>query len=191
MTFEIEVNGRRYAAPRQPTVVVCIDGCEQEYINQAILAGVAPFFQHIAEKGAALAGDSVIPSFTNPNNISIVTGAPPAVHGICGNFFFDPEAGVEVLMNDARFLRAPTILASMAERGLKVAVVTAKDKLSALLGQGLKGILFFRRKGRSGDDRVRTALRGFQRKSEWRRRLSTARSFPNSFSQAACGCSKT
>ena len=33
----------------------------------------------------------MVPSFTNPNNLSIVTGAPPAVHGICGNYFYDRE----------------------------------------------------------------------------------------------------
>ncbi|WP_166142944.1 phosphonoacetate hydrolase [Methylosinus sp. RM1] len=142
MTSKITINGRRYAAPSEPTVVVCIDGCEQEYINQAIRAGVAPFFAGLGERGAVLAADCVMPSFTNPNNLSIVTGAPPSVHGICGNYFFDPEQGVEVLMNDAKYLRAPTILAEFSKAGRKVAAVTAKDKLSALLGCGLEGVRF-------------------------------------------------
>jgi phosphonoacetate hydrolase len=55
----------------------------------------------------------VIPSFTNPNNLSIITGRPPAVHGIAGNYFYDREQGVEVMMNDPKFLRAPTILAGV------------------------------------------------------------------------------
>ena len=138
----IQVNGRRYALPRTPTVIVCIDGCEQEYINLAVQAGVAPFFARLREHGSVLAADCVMPSFTNPNNLSIVTGAPPSVHGICGNYFFDPEAQAEVLMNDARYLRAPTILARAAEAGCKVAVVTAKDKLRSLLGHELGGICF-------------------------------------------------
>ena len=37
---------------------------------------------------------------------------------------------------------APTVLATFAEQGAKVAVVTAKDKLRRLLGKGLKGICF-------------------------------------------------
>ena len=139
---EITVNQRRYRAPASPTVIVCIDGCEQEYINQAVQAGVAPFFASLLERGSVLSGDCVMPSFTNPNNLSIVTGAPPSVHGICGNYFFDPERGEEVLMNDARYLRAPTVLAGLAELGSRVAVVTAKDKLRALLGHGLQGICF-------------------------------------------------
>lgn len=138
----LSVNGRPYERPLAPTVIVCIDGCEQEYINQAVLAGAAPFFARLCETGTVLAGDCVMPSFTNPNNLSIVTGAPPRVHGICGNYFFDPEQNAEVLMNDARYLRAPSILACAAEAGCKVAVVTAKDKLRSLLGHGLRGICF-------------------------------------------------
>ncbi len=138
----LHVNDRRYALPRVPTVIVCIDGCEQEYINQAVQAGVAPFFAGLAASGTVLSGDCVMPSFTNPNNLSIVTGAPPSVHGICGNYFFDPEQNAEVLMNDARYLRAPTVLAQVAAAGRKVAVVTAKDKLRGLLGHGLQGICF-------------------------------------------------
>ena len=78
-----------------------------------------------------------MPSFTNPNNLSIVTGRPPAVHGICGNYLIDPESGREVMMNDPKWLRAPTIFAAFQEAGAKVAVVTAKDKLRLLLGKGL------------------------------------------------------
>jgi predicted AlkP superfamily pyrophosphatase or phosphodiesterase len=39
----IEVNGRRYTAPKQPTVVVCVDGCEPDYIAQAVAAGHMPY----------------------------------------------------------------------------------------------------------------------------------------------------
>jgi phosphonoacetate hydrolase len=84
----------------------------------------------------------VVPSFTNPNNLSIVTGVPPSTHGICGNYFFDREAGAEVMMNDPRYLRCGTILAAFAREGARVAVVTAKDKLRRLLGHEMRGICF-------------------------------------------------
>ncbi|MNU83959.1 Phosphonoacetate hydrolase [compost metagenome] len=142
MTQLINVNSRSYRLSAAPTIVICIDGCEQEYINQAIQAGQAPFLAQLTGFGTVLTGDCVVPSFTNPNNLSIVTGAPPSVHGICGNFFFDQETQEEVLMNDAKYLRAPTILAEMAKAGQLVAVVTAKDKLRNLLGHQLKGICF-------------------------------------------------
>ena len=138
----VQANGRHYAKPRAPVVVVCVDGCEPDYITQAIQAGVAPYFQRMLGQGSSLIGDCVVPSFTNPNNVSIVTGVPPSVHGICGNYFYDVAADREVMMNDPQFLRAPTLLAAFGEAGALVAPVTAKDKLRTLLGHGLKGICF-------------------------------------------------
>jgi phosphonoacetate hydrolase len=138
----LAVNGRAYRWPSRPIVVVCVDGCEPDYINQAIAAGVAPFLGTLDGRGMCLTADCVVPSFTNPNNLSIVTGVPPSVHGICGNYFWDREANAEVMMNDAKYLRAGTILAAFSAAGATVAVVTAKDKLRSLLGQGMRGICF-------------------------------------------------
>ena len=138
----LEVNGRRYRWPSRPIVVVCVDGCEPDYVTEAIEAGSAPWFASLNGRGTCLTADCVVPSFTNPNNLSIVTGAPPSVHGICGNYFYDRDAGAEVMMNDPKYLRAGTILAAFGDAGARVAVVTAKDKLRALLGHQLNGICF-------------------------------------------------
>ena len=130
----------------------------------------------------------MIPSFTNPNNMSIITGRPPAVHGIAGNYFYDRDAGKEVMMNDASFLRAPTIMKAFHDAGAKVAVVTAKDKLRALLGKGLdmstgRAIAFSsekadkatragerhrRRARRASACRCRRSIRPTCRNSSWR-----------------------
>lgn len=136
------VNGRKYRWPDGPLIVVCIDGSEPAYMEEAMRAGVAPFLSRVHASGTALLADCVVPSFTNPNNLSIVTGAPPAVHGICGNYFFDRESGAEVMMNDPKYLRCGTLLAAFADAGAKVGVVTAKDKLRMLLGHGLRGACF-------------------------------------------------
>ena len=133
----LEVNGRLYRWPAAPIVVVCIDGSEPDYIERAVAEGAMPFMGAMLAAGADLRADCVVPSFTNPNNLSIVTGTPPAVHGICGNYILDPETGEEVMMNDPRYLRAPTIFQAFAEAGAKVTIVTAKDKLRRLLGHGL------------------------------------------------------
>jgi phosphonoacetate hydrolase len=138
----LTVNQRRYRPPRQPTVVVCIDGSEPDYFGQAVAAGVMPWLKRTLADGTGLVADCVVPSFTNPNNLSIVTGAPPSVHGICGNYLYDAASDAEVMMNDPKWLRAPTLLAALADAGHKVAVVTAKDKLRRLLGHGMKGICF-------------------------------------------------
>jgi len=134
----ISVNGRNYAWPEQPVVVLCIDGSQPGYIEAAADAGVTPFFAKVLAECTNRLADSVVPSFTNPNNLSIVTGAPPSVHGICGNFFLDPDSGNEVMMNEPRFLRAPTIFAAFQQAGATIVTITAKDKLRRLLGYGLK-----------------------------------------------------
>ncbi len=130
-------NGRSYAWPKAPTVVVCMDGSEPGYIEAAIAKGLAPNLDRLMKTGANLLAKSAMPSFTNPNNISIITGRPPAVHGIAGNYFYDREAKEEVMMNDVRFMRADTIMKAFHDAGASVAVVTAKDKLHTLLGKGL------------------------------------------------------
>ena len=135
---EITVNGRTYKLPKQPTVVVCIDGSEPGYIEETVKAGRAPWFDRVMKEGTNLLAECVVPSFTNPNNLSIVTGRPPAVHGISGNYFLDPETGKEVMMNDPKFLRIETLFPSFQRAGCRIAVVTAKDKLRGLLGKDLK-----------------------------------------------------
>ena len=139
----LDVNHRTYRVPQIPTVVVCVDGCEPDYLGQAVATGQMPWLKGALARGTGLIADCVVPTFTNPNNLSIVTGAPPSVHGICGNYLFDTATGTEVMMNDVKWLRAPTLLAALAAAGKKVAVVTAKDKLRKLLGHGMVGGICF------------------------------------------------
>ena len=135
---EISVNGRVYRLPKRPTVVVCIDGSEPGYIEETVKAGRAPWFARVLKEGTNLLADCVVPSFTNPNNLSIVTGRPPSIHGISGNYFLDPDTGKEVMMNDPKFLRIETLFPSFQRAGCRIAVVTAKDKLRGLLGKDLE-----------------------------------------------------
>lgn len=140
MTIQTPVvaNERVYPTPKVPAIAICLDGCEPEYLDVAIAKGLMPNLKRMRDEGTDRLAHSVIPSFTNPNNLSIATGRPPIVHGICGNYLIDPDTGEEVMMNDVRFLRAPTIFSQFYDAGFRVAMVTAKDKLRALLGAGLK-----------------------------------------------------
>ncbi len=133
----VTVNGRSYNWPSAPLVVICCDGSEPAYMEIAMEKGLMPNLERIIAKGENRRGLSVIPSFTNPNNLSIVTGRPPEVHGICGNYLIDPATGQETMMNDPKWLRAPTIFEAFQKAGAKIAMVTAKDKLRLLLGKGL------------------------------------------------------
>jgi len=155
---QIDVNGRSYRLPMQPSVVVCVDGCEPDYIAQAVADGHMPWMKSVLARGSAVIAECAMPSFTNPNNISIVTGVPPSVHGICGNYLYDVANNVEVMMNDPKWLRAPSLLAALAEAGCSVAVITAKDKLRKLLGHGVRGICFSSEKA----DQVSLAEHGIE-----------------------------
>ncbi|MCO5134454.1 MAG: phosphonoacetate hydrolase [Phyllobacteriaceae bacterium] len=164
----IEANGRGYAVPKTCAIAICLDGCEPAYLDAAIAAGLMPVLKQMRETGTERRAHSVIPSFTNPNNLSIATGRPPAVHGICGNYLYDPDTGEEVMMNDPKFLRAPTVFKAFYDAGKKVAVVTAKDKLRALLGDGLKfadgrAICFSSEKS----DTTTVAEHGIDNASQW------------------------
>jgi phosphonoacetate hydrolase len=134
----LQINGRDYQWPTRPVVVICCDGSEPDYMEMAMAKGLMPNLKCIIAKGENLRGESVIPSFTNPNNMSIATGRTPDMHGICGNYLIDPATGLETMMNDPKWLRAPTIFAAFQKAGARVCVVTAKDKLRLLLGNGLK-----------------------------------------------------
>jgi len=101
-----------------------------------------PNTARMAEAGFLAYGEAVVPTFTNPNNVSIVTGAPPAVHGISGNYVLDRTTGERLMVTDARMMRCGTILAAQADAGVKVAVITAKDKLLRMLARDLRGIAF-------------------------------------------------
>jgi phosphonoacetate hydrolase len=131
----ISVNGRLYARPRVPTAVICLDGLDPDYLDDGFARGLLPRLAELAAAGSYLPARAQLPSFTNPNNLSIVTGCSPAVHGLPGNHYLAPD-GVEVPLDRAEQLRAPSIHAAFAAAGVRVLAVTAKEKLRALLGAG-------------------------------------------------------
>ena len=139
----IQVNGRTYAKPRRPTVVVCLDGCDPRYLDVGNASEVFPNISRMMREGFFALADAAMPTFTNPNNVSIVTGAPPALHGISGNYYLDRKTGEEIMIVDASPMRATTILAEMSRGGVRVAAITAKDKLRKMLGHRMEGGICF------------------------------------------------
>src|SRR5689334_22211752 len=134
----IEVAGRSYHVPSggPPRVAICLDGSDPAYFASEELR-LLPTLARWTREATHRTARGAFPTFTNPNNVSIITGAPPAVHGIAGNHFFDGER--DVPMNERRFIRGPTILESLARAGCRVLAVTAKDKLTKLIDPGSPG----------------------------------------------------
>jgi phosphonoacetate hydrolase len=145
------VNHRTYNPPAKPVVVICLDGSADEYLDCAIARGLMPNIARMSVNGWRGFARAAMPTFTNVNNSSIVTGVTPSVHGIGGNFFFDTSTGEEVMMNSSKFLRADTLFPHAQRAGRKVAVVTAKEKLRDIFASGLiaeGGIAFSSEKAR-------------------------------------------
>jgi phosphonoacetate hydrolase len=134
---EIRLNGVRYRWPDRPVVVICNDGGDPAYIDRALADGIIPNIAGFMKTGFAATAQCVIPSFTCPNNVSIVTGSPPSIHGISGNFYLDPQTGQAVVMTGPELMRSTTILAEFSRHGAKVASITAKDKLRQQLGKDM------------------------------------------------------
>jgi phosphonoacetate hydrolase len=140
---QVEVSGKSYQWPSTPVVVILIDGGDPAYVHAGLAQGVLPNFKRLMTEGFASIAVGAMPSFTNPNNLSVITGVPPSVHGISGNFFLNPATGQEQMMDQPEFLRADSILAKFSQDGAKVVAITAKDKLAKMLAYGLKdGITF-------------------------------------------------
>jgi phosphonoacetate hydrolase len=138
----IEVNGRTLRWPKRPTVVICLDGGDPAYLAAASAQGAIPVLDRMMRDGFSSTAAAAMPTFTNPNNASIVCGAPPSVHGVSGNYYLERETGREIMMLDASPLRAPTILSAFSQAGAGVIAITAKDKLRKALAKDLDGIAF-------------------------------------------------
>jgi phosphonoacetate hydrolase len=133
----VTVNGIEYRWPRRPVVVVCIDGGDPAYLQRYLAEGIIPNIARFMQRGFAAIADGTMPSFTCPNNMSIITGTPAARHGISGNYYLDTATGQPVVMTGPELLRGDTILSRFAAAGAKVVSITAKDKLRRQLGKNL------------------------------------------------------
>lgn len=131
------LNGVTYEWPAKPIVVVCIDGGDPAYLEQGLRNGCIPNLERFMRQGFYRVVAGSVPSFTCPNNMSIVSGAEPVVHGISGNFYLEPSTRQPVVMTGPELLRSRTVLAEYAKRGARVVSITSKDKLRQQLQKGI------------------------------------------------------
>ena len=133
----VSVNGTSYRWPRRPLAVVCIDGGDPAYLQRYLAEDAIPNIARFMKEGFATVAEGTVPSFTCPNNMSIITGTPASRHGISGNYYLDTRTGEAVVMTGPELLRGHTILSRFAAAGAKVASITAKDKLRRQLAKDL------------------------------------------------------
>jgi len=133
----VSVNGIEYRWPRRPVAVVCIDGGDPVYLKHYLAEGCIPNIARFMQQGFATLAEGTMPSFTCPNNMSIITGTPASKHGISGNFYLDTATGQPVVMTGPELLRGDTILSRFGAAGARIVSITAKDKLRRQLGKNL------------------------------------------------------
>jgi phosphonoacetate hydrolase len=138
MSSTVTLHAKSYTIPTRPTVIVCIDGFDPEYLASGLSKNILPTMARWVESGFHATAKSAMPSVTNTNNVSIVTGQPPSVHGISGNYYLDKATGEERMVLDDSTMRGSTILERMGSAGVRVAAITAKDKLRRIINHGLK-----------------------------------------------------
>ena len=109
-----------------------IDGLDPEYLAMC----PAPRLEELSRAGSRLNVRGMMPSVTNVNNVSLVTGSYPESHGITSNYWLDRESGSERYMESAEFITTETMFERAARIGMSSLLVTAKDKLRRLLSNG-------------------------------------------------------
>lgn len=135
---KITCNNIIYTIPSKgspPVIGICLDGTSPDH-----LAGLEmPHFW----SGSYRDAHAFIPTVTNTNNVSIITGVSPSVHGVVANTIleFEEKGGVGKLIETPLIkedaLKCETILSCASQKGNPVLVVTAKKKLVKLLGKGV------------------------------------------------------
>lgn len=114
------------------TIILCIDGLDPAYLETAR----TPTLDAIAAQGFFKLVNAVVPSVTNVNNLSIVTGSFPETHGIAANYRYDPATGEGEYIETDEYLEAPTIFERAQAAGQRSALLVTKDKLLRMLQRG-------------------------------------------------------
>ena len=112
-------------------LILVIDGCAPEYITPDF----APNIHRLAKQsGFAKTVKAVVPTVTNVNHASILSGKFPSETGMVGNYFYNPATGEEGFIEEKGFMKAETLLQAYRKRGRKTAFLTVKGKLLGVYG---------------------------------------------------------
>ncbi len=114
------------------SIVLVLDGFDPAYPSLS----ATPNLDTLAKEGFGTIGQGVVPSVTNVNHCSILTSTYPEEHGIASNYWYDPITRQGEYVEDARYLRRPTVFRRLREQGFRTALIVTKQKLLRLLDSG-------------------------------------------------------
>jgi len=104
--------------PAPTVLLISMDGVRHDHPDRASF----PALERMAREGARAARlVPVGPASTFPSHVSLATGAPPAVHGIVDNVFWDPARGDFDYSNDASWIEAEPLWAAAERQGVTAA----------------------------------------------------------------------
>ena len=114
-------------------LIIVIDGCAPEYLSREN----TPNLYRIAEDGFFKFVKSAVPSVTNVNHATILTGKFPCNHGVVGNYFYDRKTGAQGFIESSDFIKIETFLETLHNRGVSTALLTVKGKVLEVFGTGV------------------------------------------------------
>jgi predicted AlkP superfamily pyrophosphatase or phosphodiesterase len=104
-------------------ILVSVDGLADFYFDDP--RAEMPTLRRLAENGARAAGmECSFPTVTWPNHTTLVTGVPPAKHGVLGNNYLDRQSAAPVplipdpLFDKDEIVKVPTIYDAAHRAGL-------------------------------------------------------------------------
>lgn len=107
-------------------ILVSVDGLAGFYIDDP--RSDLPTLRRLAAEGARASGVVCsFPTVTWPNHTTMVTGVPPAKHGVIGNNYYDRSTGKNVsllpdpVLDKDQIVKVPTIYDVAHQAGLKTA----------------------------------------------------------------------
>ncbi|MEZ5287026.1 MAG: ectonucleotide pyrophosphatase/phosphodiesterase [Vicinamibacterales bacterium] len=106
-------------------ILISIDGLMPSSYTDPALAAHAPNLRRLARAGIWADGVvGVFPTVTYPSHTTLITGVPPARHGIFDNRILDPEGRSDGAWYwYARAIQVPTLPMAVRARGLDAAAV--------------------------------------------------------------------
>jgi phosphonoacetate hydrolase len=123
---------QKRGSPRQKVIIMMMDGFGEQYYRNSEM----PTLNAMEKKGLYKVVPSLMPSVTNVNNASIITGETAETNGITGNVFLDPATGKEEYTEDPKQLLRPTIFERAGAAGVRSILFSCKTKTVQLLSKG-------------------------------------------------------
>ena len=109
-------------------IAICIDGWDYEYLDYHKME-----FISLKKESFAKHVKGMMPSVTNVNNLSIISGDYPSKHEICSNYKYSKNLNQGTYVEDNKFVKSRTIFDICNEKNLTSILATSKNKLKTLL----------------------------------------------------------